>query len=412
MMSKQTAIILILVVFLGSLGALIWLYFSFNALPQVNTETNNAVYNPFDVTPFENTPDSTSSEPLTPTQEGTTTIGRLNQITDSLVSGYLVFENTKTQKTNVNYILRFNGHIYETYTDSPETKRLSGTTVPRVYESLWLPNGENLIIRYLKQDLESVETFSVKINPATTTSNEFVGGIEGNYLPENVTALASNPLGDKLFYLTTNLTGSTGYTSKLDGLNKKSIFESPLSEWNISWPKESTITLTTKPSANVPGYLYFLNSQTGVFSRILGNINGLTTKTNKETTEVLYSDSTGTSPKLYLYIIKNNESKPLPWNTLPEKCVWSNNDSKIIYCAVPKSFAPGDYPDSWYQGLSNFSDDIWMVNTDTMTSTLIFDIEKETSKKIDGVNLQLDKKDNFLFFINKTDLSLWSLSLN
>ena len=98
-------------------------------------------------------------------------------------------------------------------------------------------------------------------------------------------------------------------------------------------------------------------------------------------------------------------------NTLPEKCIWSNTDSKIIYCAVPKNFPAGDYPDAWYQGLVNFTDDIWLINTDTMASTLIFDLEKQANKNLDITDLHLDKNDNFLFFTNKTDMTLWSLNL-
>jgi hypothetical protein len=144
-----------------------------------------------------------------------------------------------------------------------------------------------------------------------------------------------------------------------------------LIEWLVSWPKEGTITLTTKPSATIPGFLYFLNSQTGNFSRVIGNINGLTTKTNRDASEVLYSDSLSGTPKLYLLNVKSGERKLLLWNTLPEKCLWSNTDVKIVYCAVPKGFPTGDYPDAWYQGLVNFTDDIWMINTSTMASTLV-----------------------------------------
>jgi hypothetical protein len=157
--------------------------------------------------------------------------------------------------------------------------------------------------------------------------------------------------------------------------------------------------------------MYFLNSNTGYFSRIIGGINGLTTKTNSTATDVLYSDSIRGNPKLYLYNIKKTESKLLPWNTLPEKCAWSKTDTKIIYCAVPKTFPVGDYPDSWYQGLVNFTDDIWMINTDTMSSSLIYDIQKETNLNIDVIDPQVGENDDFLFFSNKTDLTLWSLSL-
>lgn len=412
-MSKQSAIILILTVFLSALGALLWFYFTGATAPAkapIQITTDNT-YNPFGTVTVNNTA-STSAPTATSTDNvQNVTPDKLRQISADPVSGFSIIDNAKTKQTDIHYILRANGNIYEAYTDSLETKRLSATTIPKVYDSAWLPDGNNLIIRYLKDAAESIETFSVKINPATTTLNEFEGGVDGNFLPENIGELAVNPSGDKIFYLANNLTGSSGYVSKPTGLNKKLLFQSPLIEWLVSWPKEGTITMTTKASAKIPGYLYFLNSTTGNFSRILGDINGLTTKTNSSASEVLYSDSIRNTPRLYLFNVKSGANQLLPWNTFPEKCLWSNIDTKIVYCAVPKSFPAGDYPDAWYQGLVNFTDDIWLVNTDTMAATLIYDAEKETNNNLDAINLQLDKNDNCLFFINKTDLTLWSLKL-
>jgi hypothetical protein len=411
-MSKQTAIILILVVFLGALGALLWFYFSFNDNSQVPDQiVTTDVYDPFGTKATDGNiavQDDTNTDevPVVPT-----TPDKLRKISTDPISGFSITENVKTKQTDIHYILRANGNIYETYTNSPESKRLSITTIPKVYESVWLPDGQRLIIRYLRDNTENIETFSVKINPATTTLNEFEGGVDGNHLVENINGLATNPLGDKIFYLTKNLNGSSGFISKPDGLNKKLIFESPLVEWLVSWPTEEIITMSTKPSAKIPGYLYFLNSKTGRFSKILGDINGLTTKTNTNATEVLYSDAIRNTPRLYLYNIKSSESKLLPWNTLPEKCLWGKTDTKVIYCAVPKSFETGDYPDIWYQGLTSFTDDIWMLNTETMASTLVLDPKKDTSNTFDIIDMQIDKNDNYLLFTNKIDLTLWSLNL-
>jgi hypothetical protein len=412
MMSKKTAIIMILVVFLGALGALIWFYFTNNSVTptQIIETPSSDVYDPFGTKAADNIIASSTNQAGVSDQGNFITANKLRQISVDPVSGFSLIQ-TKEGKTAVHYILRENGNIYETYTDSLEAKRLSITTVPKVYESLWLPDGNRLIIRYLKDKTINVETFSVKINPATTTLNEFEGGIDGNHLAENIGALAINPIGDKLFYLTSNLAGSSGFISKIDGLNKKLVFESPLIEWNVSWPKEEIITMTTRPASTIPGYMYFLNSKTGSFSKVLGGIRGLTTKTNSSTSEVLYSDSSRNTSRLYLFKTKNNESKLLPWNTFPEKCLWSNTDSKIIYCAVPKTLETGNYPDVWYQGLVSFTDDIWRINTDTGASTLVFDIQKEADKNIDITDFQIDKNDNYLFFTNKTDLTLWSLNL-
>lgn len=419
-MSKQSAILLILIVFLGALGALLYFYFTLNKPVQKPTTISTTtvtqdVYDPFGTNividnngnVLSTTTDTSNNIPETPALSQ----DRYRKITDDPISGYSLVNDSKNNRTNIHYILRANGNIYEAYDDSPELKRLSITTVPKVYESIWLPDGQRLIIRYLKDQTEKIETFSVKINPATTTLNEFEGGIDGNHLSENISGLAVNPLGDKIFYLTNGVDGAVGFTAKPNGLNKKIIFQSPLVEWLVSWPKEEIILLTTKPSAKVPGYIYSLDSKTGSLSKVLGNISGLTAKMSPEATEMLYSDSSRSTPRLYLYNIKSGESKALPWNTLPEKCTWSSVDPKIIYCAVPKIIPAGEYPDTWYQGLVNFDDNIWMLNTDTLASNQILNTEEEIGLNMDIIDLQIDKKDGFLYFINKNDLTFWSLNI-
>ena len=47
-----------------------------------------------------------------------------------------------------------------------------------------------------------------------------------------------------IYYQVNNLSGSQGYISGTTGLSKKLLFESPLVEWNIAWPKEGTITMS------------------------------------------------------------------------------------------------------------------------------------------------------------------------
>ena len=304
MMSKKSAILLILTVFLATLGALIWFYFTYTGpRPQTPIITTVDVYDPFGTGSSGGLVSSSTYSTTVEEPSGEETINKLRKISDEPIAGFVVTDS-KDSKTNIRYILRANGNIYETYTNSDESKRISNTTVPKVYESNWLASADRLIIRYLKEKTESIQTFSVKINPATTTLNEFVGGIDGNFLPENITGLAVNPIGDKIFYLTGSIQGVSAYIAKPDGLNKKLIFESPLVEWSVSWPKEEIITMSTKATARLPGYLYFLNSKTGDFSKVLGDILGLTTKTNRQATAVLFSDSARDKPRLYLFNLK------------------------------------------------------------------------------------------------------------
>lgn len=417
MISKKSAIILILVVFLATFGALLWFYFTYNPnqKPSLATLDIPDVYDPFGVNlNTQNLTNTGFDIPVDtePVDTAPLPINKLRKLASEPTAGFGLLSSTSTGNTRIHYILRANGHIYEIATDLTESRRLSNTTIPKVYESVWLADEQKLILRYLRDDTENIETFSVKINPATSTLNEFEGGIDGNFLPTDIKVLTVNPAKDRIFYLTNNLNGASGFISRPDGLNKRLIFESPLIEWSVNWPKEDTLTFTTKPSANIAGYLYFLNSNTGTFTKILGGINGLTTNTNPKVTAVLYSDNLRRLPRLFTYNLKSEESRLLPWNTLAEKCVWSKQNDTDLYCAVPKDIPLGDYPDIWYQGLVRFADNIWKLNTETGETTLVADLTKEANTDIDVLHLTLDKEENYLFFTNKTDLTLWSLNIN
>jgi hypothetical protein len=83
----------------------------------------------------------------------------------------------------------------------------------------------------------------------------------------------------------------------------------------------------------------------------------------------------------------------------------------MVYCAVPSQPIKAIYPDDWYKGTISFIDKIWQSNATTGEIKLISSIVDTSDRVIDAFNLGLDPKDDFLIFMNKNDLSLWSLDL-
>lgn len=113
-----------------------------------------------------------------------------------------------------------------------------------------------------------------------------------------------------------------------------------------------------------------------------------------------------------LYNLKENSNWLLPAETLPEKCVWGNKYTKVIYCAVPKVVSKDHiYPDDWYLGLTHFDDAIWRMNLDTGENKLIVDPIKQIPFSLDIVNMKLSKNDDYLIFEDKNTLSLWGMKL-
>ena len=200
---------------------------------------------------------------------------------------------------------------------------------------------------------------------------------------------------------------AVGVTYSFKSNTKVQVFDSPFTEWLSFWPKDNLITVTTKPSANVPGFMYAINPDKKDFNKILGNINGLTTLTSPDGKMVLYGDN---NLSLNIFNIKTGNSTLLGIKTLPEKCTW-NKISDTIYCAVPKFIDRAQYPDSWYQGKVSFSDELWKIDAINENTTMIADPVLISGENIDAIKLSLDKNQNYLFFVNKKDSYLWELNL-
>jgi hypothetical protein len=191
-----------------------------------------------------------------------------------------------------------------------------------------------------------------------------------------------------------------------------SFYQSSLREWLLFWKNEATAIISTKPSGYTQGFAYSINTETGNYSKIIGNITGLTLESNDSLSEFLVG-SGGNRVSLFSLKDRTRPSNLLfLTNTLPEKCVWSKKETFIIYCAVPFTIPNGVYPDVWYQGRVSFVDGIWKINTNTASTNLVSIPERDGGESIDAINLEISEDDSYLTFINKKDLSLWGLTIN
>ncbi len=253
------------------------------------------------------------------------------------------------------YVERSTGNIYQTFADHIAEQKFSSTIIPKVYDAYFGNHGESVVMRYLKEDARTIETFVGNLpkeilGVANTGTNE----VKGAFLPDNVKDISLSPDNSKIFYLFDSNNSQVGVTLNLLNNKKVQIFDSPFTEWLSQWSSSNTITLSTKPSANVPGYMYTMDAAGKNFSQTFGNIAGLTTLESPNGKLVLYSDK---NLSLNVYHTDTRNVDILGIKTLSEKCVWGKA-SEAIYCAVPKSIVTGDYPDTWYQGEVSFSDQI------------------------------------------------------
>jgi hypothetical protein len=404
-------------------------YFLFLKTPSdttAPTNTTGGTTSPF--TPFPRagttTPTTnTSSSNNTGTQSTTTTVATpaiptLRQLYTLPVGG--MGATTTASTTVLRFIDRGTGHVYEAPANSLDVKKLSNTTLPRVYESYWNRNATGFTLRYMKTDTDVISTFYAELksllSPATTTAasastTDFE--LRGKYLSSGITEIAISPKKDKLFELVATDSGSIGYVSSFDERTKVQIFETLFTQLNVEWPEENTVSLTTKGSSFEPGFLYFFDIKKASMKSVLGGIRGLSTLTSRDASKVLYSGTNGRTIKSAVYDVKTGKSEDMVFRTPPEKCVWSTLDQDDLYCAVPSNIPTDEanYPDAWYQGKVSFVDNIWHIDTKTGEVHQIASLLSDSGKLIDAINLMLDPKEHFLYFINKKDLSLWSLDI-
>ncbi len=427
-MKKKNKIIIVVTVFVGILIVLTLLFFYKNSNGENGIDViKNAL--PFGGTPNDSNRiipngDVNNNNGSTSGWIGDIAKPRLFEIHKKSTAGFYSFGRDSSGKNSnifVRDIERGIGNIFETDMSSLVENRISNITRLKIYEAIWGNSGKNVVIRYLDdKDGQTIRSFDITLlgdKPESifgdeSTSTPQKKETKGEFLPENIKEMALSQQNDKQIFYLFNLNNSAiGTVYDFDTGKKKQVFQSPFTEWLPQWPSKNIITLTTKPSEKIPGFMYFLNLKTGGLHRVLSNINGLTTLTSPDAQQILYSTSGEGWVSLNIYDVKSHSSEVLPLSTLPEKCVWSNTNKDLIYCAVPNNPQSGSYPDKWYQGRVSFSDDIWSINLKTYATEQVLSPTEVANKEFDIIKPRISKNDNFLFFINKKDLSLWGVKL-
>lgn len=326
-------------------------------------------------------------------------------------------EQTTTENTVIfRYIERATGHLYEAREDSLTQIRLSNTTIPKIFDAYFSEDGERALLRILKEDQETIDTLSAQVVSKSTTSVSTYRAepdgfsLEGTFLPQNI--ISADISKDGLTYLlANNAGGSSLITSTFSDLSKKIIFDSPLQDWIIDRINTNNTLITNKADSRVSGFSYLINNQTGSNTKIIGDITGLTSLMSPNQEWLLYSLSRNNELDLYALNTKTDKVFKLGVNTLPEKCVFSTKNESIVFCGASNQAPRVPLPETWYQGRVNFNDNIWKINLASETYDQILGDKEEVADSFDVIKPVLSPNDDFILFINKRDLTLWSLEI-
>ncbi len=325
--------------------------------------------------------------------------------------------------SEIRYIVKKNGNIYSTFTNIEKEKRVSNATIPKVYDAeFW--DKDNIFVRYLDNQ-KNIKSYSIKLQEKSDEEldeekkkmgdkklkvNRDLLKFGGVFLPTNIEDMSLLKNSKKLFYLKKEKGKTVGIISGSFGEDKKQVFESELNEWNINWKNSNYILLNSKPSSETYTLSFKLNTKNGSFGKIseaLLSGNGLP---NNSFTKILYSGKDYNNQfHLYIYNIKDDKLTDLNIQTLVDKCVWSKNNIDV-YCGVPNDGVKSDEPDSWYKGYTDFSDSIYKINTENLSSELIFNSYSE-GKSFDISKIYLDDFESYIYFIDSMTDFAWSYKL-
>ncbi len=409
-----------------------------------NTDVTDNTFTPFGRVPQPVTNNGTAynQASATSTRNSPMVVPTLRLLSNTPVGGYGA--STTASTTIVRWVDRGRGNIFEAHGDNSAVVTISNTVVPKIVSSVWnkdltafvsttftdnAPGFATLFAEIRARVLPKVATSTTSNKTASTTSkglnsSDITGSsvivdsiqqtpaeLKGKNLPTNIITYATSPKKDKIFFIVNSNGYGVGYTATFDGRSMTQIFNTPITQINAEWPEENTITLTTKGSASYGGFLYFISPKTGSWKKIIGPILGLSTKVSRDAKYVLASSAEKDSLTTAIYAVSSQKYTSAVIKTLADKCVWGNFNLNMIYCAAPAQPVSGLYPDDWYRGILSGADKIWQINATSGEIHLVTSIVDQSDRVIDAFNLGLDPKDEFLFFMNKNDLSLWSFDL-
>lgn len=341
-------------------------------------------------------------EPLfegeSPDGTDTRSVPRLREVSANPVSGGYIYENDDT--TMIRFIDRASGNMYETEAESTTVTRITNTTVPGIQEVLWADENE-FIIRYL--DGEVIETFFVTLD----TEADGEQNLNGVFI-ESFDRGSLDETGENLFTVFENENGSNVILSDPNSGDARTILTSSLRSWT---PLQSNTGLfvQSSPTAGVNGFLYQIIN--GTLTKLVGPTPGLTTRIHPDGRYILTSAGTNNALRLSMVDTITNEVLSSPVDTIAEKCTFTTEEDPVLYCGVPGTLPDGAYPDDWLLGRVSFTDDIWLVEPLDGIATFIA-AGDEVREQFDILEPKVSANGSHLLFINKNDLSLWSLRLS
>ena len=296
--------------------------------------------------------------------------------------------------------------------------QITKTSYPNIREAYFLNigNQNKVILQYSANNTIKSVLANVPYYYATPNELENITNLDNG-----ITNISISPDFSKAVYTVTKNKITNGkkdlfsdwYLINSAGVSK--IYTSDLSSWKLQITNSNEIYAYNNDTAVEKSSLYKLDRGAQLLNQIYLGHTGSSYFINDG--EVLTSAFTNEGLKIYTNknfygnSFNDNNLSTLGFNTLTNKCYLGLS----IICGVPREIQNYDtgLPDAWYQGLTSWQDNLYIINNNYPSGQMLFDlnIDGGVNDFFDLRNIEVTKNQNHLLFINKNDGSLWSLNI-
>lgn len=334
---------------------------------------------------------------LAPTTNLAPSTGKLSQLSTKSVIGFVYIEaveastSTPAKAARLRYVERGTGHVYEIDFGSNTETRISGTTIAKAASAEFDKEGKTAVIV-----AENTDGTSASLYAFGATSNKSV------LLPDNARNFYfASP--NSLRYTLIEEQETIAY--ELDWLKETtvSLWRVPLIDIDVSWTDRGAL-VTNRPATWLKSGIYSIEN--GRLMRSIKPEYALRAKMEPSGRFILYSyfDNTQNEPVNYILDRDSGETATSTLMTVPEKCTFMSTN---FWCAASfdVSSTNRDILNDWYRGEFTASDAIWQGRADG-SAVYVDDLSGLAGFDIDVTHLK-GTNDGQLFFINKTNNTLW-----
>lgn len=314
------------------------------------------------------------------------------------VGGYVYLD--EEDAVMIRYIDRATGHVFEANTDNLSSVRISNTTIPEIQHVLFIDEN-TFIIQYLNEN-EAVENFYIELEPGAEEQS-----IQGDFLRGWARGSVDTKNGT-VFTVEEVPGGSAVRIADADGTGERLLLQSPVRSW-VPLQSESSLYVHEAPSSGALGSLFEIVS--GELRTVVRGVEGMVAVVSPSGRYALISGGERNNLTLTLFDLNTGERHGGIFETIATKCVFVSETPVQVICGAPNEVPSAEYPNDWLLGRVQFDDDVWLIEPTNNVATLIAVPRDDVGRAIDVWKPMVDPTGTYLSFINKRDLSFWTLRL-